>query len=258
MSSIVVGPPPPPVDYPDSDGNPMAENTLQYEWIVTVKGNLDLLFRDRPDVFVAGDNLIYPVRGNNAVRQAPDVYVAFGRPKGDRGSYRVWEEEDVFPQVVFEILSPGNRFAEMARKFVFYETYGAEEYYILDPDRVRMQGYLNRDLGFEEVPDMNGWVSPRLKIRFGIDTDLELYYPDRRRFLSFVELGQRAEEERRRAEEEARQREAERQRAEQEKQRAEAERQRAEQEKQRAEQEKQRAEKLAAKLRELGVDPDAV
>ena len=246
MSSIVVGPPPPPVDYPDSDGNPMAENTVQFRWIMTVQGNLDLLYRDRPAVFVAGDNLIYPVEGDRKNRQAPDVYVAFGRPKGDRGSYRLWEEDNIFPQVVFEVLSPGNRFAEMARKFVFYETYGAEEYYILDPDpgRLRMQGYLNRPLGFEEVPDMNGWVSPRLGVRFGVGTDLELYYPDGRRFLSFVELGQRAEAERQRAEQEARQREAERQRA--------------EQEKQRAEQEKQRAEKLAAKLRELGVDPDAV
>jgi Uma2 family endonuclease len=244
MSSIVVGPPPPPVDYPDSDGNPMSESTLQFRWIMTVQGNLDLLYRDRADVFVAGDNLIYPVQGNNTIRQAPDVYVAFGRPKGDRGSYKVWEEDDIFPQVVFEVLSPGNRFAEMARKFVFYETHGAEEYYILDPDpnRLRMQGYLNRPLGFEEIPDMNGWVSPRLGVRFRAGADLELYYPDGRRFLSFVELGQRAEEERRRAEEQARLRDAEKQRA--------------EQEKQRAEQEKQRAERLAARLRELGVDPD--
>ncbi|MGB5898049.1 MAG: hypothetical protein WBG66_07605 [Geitlerinemataceae cyanobacterium] len=39
---------------------------------------------------------------------------------------------------------------------------------------------------------------------------------------------------------------------------AQQERQRAEQECQRAEQEKQRAEVLAAKLRELGVDPDTL
>jgi Uma2 family endonuclease len=45
-------------------------------------------------------------------------------------------------------------------------------------------------------------------------------------------------------------------RAEQEKQRAEQEKQRAEQEKQRAEQEKQRAERFAAKLRELGIEPE--
>src|SRR5436305_13821165 len=112
--------------YPDSDGMTMADNTLQYAWIVTIMGNLDALFANDPNVFVAGDNLIYPVKGDNKIRQAPDVYVAFGRPKGHRGSYKVWEEGGTFPQVVFEVLSPGNRFAEMARKFVFYETYGAE------------------------------------------------------------------------------------------------------------------------------------
>ena len=56
----------------------------------------------------------------------------------------------------------------------------------------------------------------------------------------------------------AEQAEQERQRAEQERQRAEQERQRAEQERQRAEQERQRAEVLAAKLRELGVDPQSL
>ena len=34
--------------------------------------------------------------------------VVFGRPKGRRGSYRQWEEDNIPPQVVFEILSPGN------------------------------------------------------------------------------------------------------------------------------------------------------
>jgi Uma2 family endonuclease len=37
--------------------------------------------------------------------------------------------------VVFEILSPGNRLAEMMAKFEFYDRYGVEEYYIYDPDR---------------------------------------------------------------------------------------------------------------------------
>jgi Uma2 family endonuclease len=59
--------------------------------------------------------------------------VAFGRPKGDRGSYRVWQEGGVFPQVVFEVWSPNNRYTEMLSKFAFYEAQGAEEYYILYP-----------------------------------------------------------------------------------------------------------------------------
>ena len=49
--------------YPDSDGKPMAENTLQFRWIVTIKEGLEQAFRHRPDVFVAGDLLWYPVEG---------------------------------------------------------------------------------------------------------------------------------------------------------------------------------------------------
>jgi Uma2 family endonuclease len=74
--------------YPDSDGKPMADNTRQFRWITTIKSNLDWLFANNDDVFVAGDLLWYPVEGDNKTRQAPDVMVAFGRPKGERGSYQ--------------------------------------------------------------------------------------------------------------------------------------------------------------------------
>lgn len=57
---------------------------------------------------------------------APDVMVVFGRPKGDRGSYQQWREDNIPPQVVFELLSPGNRLAEMVRKLRFSERYGVE------------------------------------------------------------------------------------------------------------------------------------
>src|SRR5437588_1145604 len=107
MSATIELPSPPKVIYPDSDGQPMADNTLQFEWINTIKGNVDLLFLDNPEVFVAGDLLWYPVEGNNTLRIAPDVMAAFGRPKGYRGSYRQWEARGVAPQVFFEVLSPG-------------------------------------------------------------------------------------------------------------------------------------------------------
>src|SRR5581483_11867046 len=50
--------------YPDSDGKPMADNTWQFQWIVTIKDGLEALYRDEPNVFVAGDLLWYPVEGN--------------------------------------------------------------------------------------------------------------------------------------------------------------------------------------------------
>jgi Uma2 family endonuclease len=120
--------------YPDSDGQPRADNTKQFGWIVLLKENLECLFAHDPQVFVAGDLLWYPVEGRPDIRVAPDVFVVKGRPKGDRGSYRQWQEEHIAPQVVFEILSPGNRAKEMIRKLKFYEQYGVEEYYIYDPD----------------------------------------------------------------------------------------------------------------------------
>jgi Uma2 family endonuclease len=231
------------IDYPDSDGQPMADNTKQFRWIVTIKENLELLFVNDPQVFVAGDLFWYPVEGENAIRQAPDVMVVFGRPKGDRGSYRQWLEDGIAPQVVFEILSPGNRFGEMLRKLGFYDRYGVEEYYIYDPDKLELTGLLRGDDGLTMIEDMNGWVSPRLQIRFQLTSELlELYRPDGQRFLTYSELGQQLEEERQRAEEE--------------RQRAEEERQRAEEERQRAEEERQRAEGLAAQLRAAGLEPE--
>ena len=66
----------------------MADNTKQFQWIVTLKENLDALLTN---AFVAGDLFWYPLEGNNMIKQAPDVLVALGRPKGHRGSYRQWE-----------------------------------------------------------------------------------------------------------------------------------------------------------------------
>ena len=193
--------------YPDSDGQPMADNTKQFRWIVVIKENLELLFADHPDVFVAGDLLWYPVEGNNRIRRAPDAMVVFGRPKGDRGSYKQWEEDNIAPQVVFEILSPGNRVSEMVQKQVFYDNYGVEEYYIYDPDDVDLAGMIRREGRLDAIEDIQGWVSPRLGIRFQLDEDsLTIFTPTGEPFLGFIELDRRrrdAEERASRAEERA-------------------------------------------------------
>ena len=227
--------------WPDSDGRPMADNTEQYEWIVRIKENLELLFADRPDVFVAGDLLWYPLR-DHTPPVAPDVLVAFGRPKGRRGSYKQWEEAGIAPQVVFEILSPSNTKKEMEKKFNFYRRYGAEEYYIYDPDRNHLTGWRRHGHWLTKISNMKGWRSPLLGIRFEPEgASLELYYPDGQPFLNFLEIDAR----RRQAEAEARQ---QRRRAETEHRRAERQRRRAEEEQRRADQEYQRAEEAQAAL----------
>jgi Uma2 family endonuclease len=167
----------------------MADNTKQLRWIVVFYGNLAALFRDAPDVFVAADLLWYVVEGDVTLRTAPDVLVVFGRPKGDRGSYRQWEEGGVPITVVFEILSPGNSITEMADKLAFYDEYGVEEYYVYDPDGNSLLIYLRKGEVLRRVRPVQGFVSPRLKIRFDLSgTELVVYRPDGRLFLTFEEL----------------------------------------------------------------------
>jgi Uma2 family endonuclease len=220
--------------YPESNGLPMAENTKQLRWIVVLFGNLSAQYADRPDVFVAADLFWYPVEGQSEVRNAPDVLVAFGRPKGDRGSYRQWEEGDVPVTVVFEILSPGNTGEEMIDKFGFYEEHGVEEYYIYNPDRNRLEVYLRRGEVLVRVRSVQNFVSPRLAVRFDLTgPELVIYGPDGERFRTFEEL------------------EAERKRERQQRQQAEQRAQSAEQRAQSAEQRAQSAEQRAARLAEL-------
>lgn len=240
------------VFYPESDGKPMAENTRQYRYIVLTVEGINALFRNDPDVFVAGDLFWYPVEGHPEIVQAPDAMVAFGRPKGDRGSYQQWREGNVAPQVVFEILSPSNFGPEMRDKRSFYEQYGVEEYYVYDPDRGKLEGWQRQQGQLRQISSMQGWISPRLNVRFQlVNGELELYRPDGAPFIRLDEaLEQVAMQQRQAA--------IERQRAETERERAETERERADAEQRRADAERQRNERLAERLRQLGENPDVL
>jgi Uma2 family endonuclease len=236
--------------YPDDNGEPMSDNTEQFRLIVWIKENLELLFASIADVFVAGNLLWYPVEGNNQISQAPDVMVVFGRPKGYRGSYQQWNEDNIAPQIAFEIWSPSNRFTPMLEKLRFYERYGVEEYYLYNPTNRDLSIWERREERLETVAEVNGWVSPRMEIRFQVsETELQIFMPDGSPFLSFVEIARLREQ----AESRAVQAES---RVEQERQIAEQERQRAQQAEILLEQERSRAQALEAQLRAMGIDPN--
>lgn len=212
------------VFYPESDGKSMADNTRQFRWIVVIKENLEILFANNPNVFVAGDLLWYPIEGSNKICTAPDAMVVFGRPKGDRGSYKQWEEDNISPQVVFEILSPDNTQTEMERKLLFYDRHNIEEYYLYNPDNNELRGWLRAEGYLDAIEPINGWVSPRMGIRFDLSgEELQVYHPTGERFLGFVEIDQQLQQER-----------------------------------QRAEQAEAKAARLAERLRQAGIDPEEV
>jgi len=211
--------------YPCSDGQPMADSTTQFDLMVKIKDGCESLFKKDPNVFVAADLLWYPVEGRNDIFQAPDTMVIFGRPKGDRLSYLQFREDNIAPQFVFEIRSYKDTQTKMNEKFSFYNRYGVEEYYVYDLENKDLSGWQRKEVNLEVIEQMRGWVSPRLGIRFELGEDgLEIYEPDGgKNFLSYLELEEQIELNR-----------------------------------QRRQQGSSRVERLAAKLRELNIDPDSI
>ena len=218
--------------YPESDGLPMGENSLQIKWIVALYNGLDAVFRNRADVLVTADLFWYPVKGDPTYTTAPDIMVVFGRPKGDRSSYKQWEEGNIAPQVVFEIVSPSNTSDDRDTKLEFYRENGVEEFYEYDPRFHELDIRVRQGKQLVRLEDVDEFTSPRLGVRFElpIGEPMRVFAPDGKPFRSYLELVDDLETERRRTEAE----------------------------RFRAEAERRRAETLAAKLRELGVDPDRV
>jgi Uma2 family endonuclease len=198
------------IEYPETDGQPMGDSTIQVRWIFKLFSGIDGVFLNRPDVFVAANLFWYPVKGDPATVTAPDVLVAFGRPKGDRRCYKQWEEGGIAPQIVVEVLSFNNTPGEMEDKFDFYERFGVEEYYVYDPIDITLQGFQRRRNRLMPIARMKNYTSPRLGIRFDMSgPELQVFRPDGEPFRTHQEL--MAEKE-----------------------------------------------SLAAKLRELGIDPDSI
>jgi Uma2 family endonuclease len=175
--------------YPENDSKPMPDNSKQFCWIMVLLSNLTALFRKRLDVFVDGNLFWYPVEGQAEVRAAPDVFVVFGRQKGVRRSYRQWEEGNVPPAVVFEILPPNALAVEYDQHLEFYDSNGVAEYYTYNPAINHLRVFLTDGQLLQQKRPAHGFVSPRLGIRFDFSApEMVVYGPDGTRFLTFEEL----------------------------------------------------------------------
>ena len=132
------------VDYPYSDGQPMAESEAQLRTILYLVAALYGHFRDRPDVYVGADMFIYHEEGNPAAVVAPDVFVVIGAPKREdnrRLSYKLWEEPKG-PDFVLEVASRSTWVKDRDRKRALYARLEVEEYWLYDPTGERIRSRL--------------------------------------------------------------------------------------------------------------------
>ena len=123
----------PDIFYPSSDGEPLAESDLQFTPLTETVHVLRHRYRDRDNVYVAGNLLLYYRMNDNEVRVAPDVLVVFDVEDHPRDSYIVWREDGKTPDFVMEIASPGTYSRDVTDKRAIYAALSVTEYWRFDP-----------------------------------------------------------------------------------------------------------------------------
>ena len=119
------------VEYPTSDGRPVAETDLHYLRLAGAAYGIRKLLAPRNDVYVGSNLLVYDEPGNPRRHLAPDIFVAFVVRSGSRDLYKIWEERP--PAFVLEITSKTTRREDMRTKRGRYAEWGVREYFLYDP-----------------------------------------------------------------------------------------------------------------------------
>ena len=121
------------IEYPSSDGEPMAESDITRDYMTYGVEALKLHFQTRSDVYVSANSFVYYEEGNKSAVVAPDIYVVFGVRKRQRDTYKLWEESGIAPQFVLEITSETTQDKDQEIKPEIYKKLGVREYFQYDP-----------------------------------------------------------------------------------------------------------------------------
>jgi Uma2 family endonuclease len=162
------------IHYPETDGKPMGETDVHIDALIYLREALKDHFRNAPQVYVAGNMLLYYEEGNPAACVAPDVFVVHGVAKRERRIYRLWEEGQT-PAVVVEITSRGSRLEDLGTKRAVYAMLGVREYFLYDPLgeylRPPLQGYLLQEGEYQRLsPGGEGELTSQV---LGVELRLE-------------------------------------------------------------------------------------
>ena len=172
-----------PIFYPDTDGKPMAASDLHRDILNDTINTLKAHYKQRPDVYVSGDILMYYVEGDPLQVVAPDVLVSFGLDKKRRNTYLAWIEGKL-PEFVMEFSSKTTYDDDLEKKMDLYASLGIQDYLLYDAEGLYLPSPL---MGYtlvdgEYVPlskdEDGGLHSVVLNLDFHVDDNgLRLYDP---------------------------------------------------------------------------------
>ncbi len=184
---------------------------------------LEWLWENRNDFYASGNLTIYysPRQRKSENFRGPDFFVVLGTERKPRKSWVVWEENGKYPNLIIEILSDSTGDTDKGlKKQIYQDIFRTPDYFWFDPETLEFAGFHLLDGEYQPLElNSQGWLwSQQLGLYLGVYQEkLRFFTPEGELILTPQEVAQ--------------------------------------QEKQRAEQEKQRSDRLAAKLRELNIDP---
>jgi Uma2 family endonuclease len=149
------------IDYPTSDGKPMAETELHWQVMVDVVEPMRDYFAADPMVHVGGNLLLFYEEGNRRKHVSPDAFMVRGIPKFPlRDYYLLWEEGKP-PDAVIEITSKTTRREDQTKKRVLYrDVLKIPEYFQFDPTEdyldPSLQGVRRIGDNYEPIISVNG------------------------------------------------------------------------------------------------------
>ena len=233
----------PDVICPPSDlysDEPPVETELHLRQIILLLQCLEWLWKDRTDFYTAGNLTIYysPHQKKNEKSRGPDFFVVLGTERKTRKSWVVWDEDGKYPNVIIEILSPSTANSDkVTKKELYQNTFRTPDYFWFDPYTLEFVGFYLTNGQYQPLePNEKGYLwSEQLGLYLGVHEGLLRYFTPEGDLVPTPE--ETAEEETKKAVQ------------------ADA---RAKQESKRAAQADARAERLAAKLRELNIDPETI
>jgi len=204
---------------------PEMESSLHYAQLALLVSCLEWHWRERDDFFIGANLTVYYSRDQLRHREfrGPDLFLVKNTRRRPRNSWVVWEEGGRYPDLIVELLSDSTAGSDRGpKKRLYQDHFRTPEYFWFHPETLELAGFRLDDGVYKPIlGDDRDWRwSEQLGLYLGVHGG-QLRYFDREGGL----IATAAEE--------------------------------AVQERSKAEQEHRRAETLAAKLRALGVDPDA-
>jgi len=226
---------------------PPMESPEHYDQLAMMVACVKSLLKGRKDIFIGANLTVYfsEEQLKNRDFRSPDLFIVKDVEPRERSSWVVWHEGGRYPDFILELLSDSTSDVDRGLKKRLYQNqFRTPEYFWFSPQTLEFAGFRLMAGQYEPIePDERGWLwSQVLELYLGVlNGELRLFFEDGTLVPTPEEMA-----------------ELEQQRAELEQQRADSEQQRADSEQQRADSEQQRADRLAARLKELGFDPDEI